>query len=82
MDETVSGEINMEPNNLLHIEGATRTNTSYTGVACPICGTSGAHHCLGYRPATGLAPIPVDWNRLINLFDRLVTLVEKRFGSE
>lgn len=54
---------------------------SYTDQSCPICGTWGIHNCLGYRyqavPPTVTVTTPIDWNRAINILDRLVTVLEK-----
>lgn len=61
--------------------------TTLPNQACPVCGTWGYHNCLGYRQPTGPIQItttvpPVDWNRAINIFDRLVTLLERYFEDK
>lgn len=56
--------------------------TNLPNQACPVCGVWGYHNCLGYHsPHTVQVTVPVDWNRAINIFDRLVTLLEKYLGA-
>lgn len=61
--------------------------TTLPNQACPVCGTWGYHNCLGYKQPTSQIQIttpvaPVDWNRAINIFDRLVTVLERYFEDK
>lgn len=53
-----------------------QVGTSVPNQVCQICGAWGNHSCLGFRPATYVNVTP-DWNRAIDLFERLVVLLEK-----
>lgn len=72
-----------EPRTWDHVTLTNPHMTNLPNQACPVCGTWGYHNCLGYRPPTNQiqVTIPVDWNRAINIFDRLVTLLERHFGE-